>query len=607
MRSQTAIPWLLGILSVSIFVVLMGSALISLGSNQATRFSDDEPAQAEATPVASPNSLATPAATSISARPAFTATPRPILTPTPVGGGGVLAFEWVRERNQDLYAIDVAAGSDPIRLTDAPGEDRSPAWSPDGVGGTPPRIAFTSRRDNNWDLYLLEVGSGEVSRLTDHPHYDGAPTWSPDGEYIAFESMREGDLDIFTLRLADGTVTPVTTSPAPDYGPAWSPDGRHIAFVTWRDGNQEIYLASPTGEHAPHNFTDHPANDHFPIWLSSDTLSFISDRRGRPALFTQTAQQQGTIGMPSVIRPVAGAERASTQYSWSPDGKRVAHVYASQLGYDIVIESLMRGELATSPLYSSEFIGGIDWFAGQVELAGKFDPTPAVPLYREIVDREAPPYDLKYLPGVDAPNARLNDRVDDSFNALRERIRDAAGYDFLGVLSDAWRPLDAHDEGSSYRSWHKAGRAIDTRTELRARSGRNLLVVVREDNVGRRGRTYWRLYLRTARQDGSMGEPIKQAPWDFFARFQSAEAAEKGGRQLPVPAGYYIDFTALAAEYGWERIPANDRPGFSWKDDWIASDYWHFEKRSGLDWRSAMLEVYDEPTVNNHFGRWDWR
>lgn len=605
MRSRTALLGLVGVLAVVVFALLVRPILSSPGATRepiVEREASSTPLLSKAAPLKK-----TPAPTTASPPVRITplAIPSPSPTATPTGREGILIFNWVRERNQDLYAIDLAASSRgplsqenaPIRLTDHPGPDRSPAWSPDGA-----RIAFASRRERNWDLYLLDVATGAVSRLTDDPHYDGAPTWSPDGEYIAFESMREGDLDVFTLRLSDGTIAPVTTDATPDYGPAWSPDGQHIAFVAWRDGNREIYLASPTGVHAPYNFTTNPADDHHPTWLESGGLSFVSDRDGRSALYVQTTEQPGTIGIPSIVHTLAGTRYLGvTDHSWSPDGESVASVQSGRRTSSLVVSSVTSNRQRTPLLYADGAIGDPDWFAGEAALVARPDPVPAPPLYTEVVEPRAPLYDLEYLPGVDAPNARLSDRVDDAFNALRERVRDKTGYDFLGVLSDAWRPLDAKDEGSSYHSWHKAGRAIDTRTELRTASGRSVLVVVREDKGGPWGRTYWRLYLRTARQDGSMGEPLKQAPWDFFARFLSEEAAEEGGKPLLVPAGYYVDFTALAAEYGWERIGANDQPGFSWKDDWIASDFWHFEKRHHLSWRSAMLELYDEEILNEYF------
>lgn len=545
----------------------------------------------------------TPTPTALPPTPHAPVTPTPRPTPTPTGGGGTLVFDWLRERNRDIYALDLETDGSPVRLTSDPGVDRSPAWSPDGKS-----IAFTSFRHANWDLYLLDAATGATTRLTDHPDYDGAPSWSPDGQYLAFESTREGDLDIFVLRLADSSVTPVTESPAADYAPAWSPDGTHIAFVSWRDGNEEIYLADPAGNAAPSDFSDNPANDYLPRWRSATQLSFVSDRDGQPALYVQPTDLSGTIGVASSLAVVPATAGAGAAHTWSPDGAHVAYVSPASDAHSIVIRAATgRGPAV---LYLGKGgIEGLDWFRGVVQLSGQPEPTPAPPLYVEEASRESAPYDLNYLPGVRAPNARLSDRVDDSFNALRQRVLAETGYDFLAVLSDAWRPIGADDEGASFESWHKAGRAIDTRTEMRDAAGRNILVIAREEVGAFRRHTYWRLYLRTARQDGTMGEPLKQAPWDFFARFQDAEAAAEGGRQLGVPAGYYVDFTALAAEYGWERIAANDRAGFSWKDEWIASDYWHFEKRQDMRWRAAMLELYDAATLDEVFGagrrRWD--
>ena len=72
------------------------------------------------------------------------------------------------------------------RLTAGDWDDITPAASPDGE-----KIAFASNRNGFWDLYLLDLSSGDVTQLTDTPEYEGAPTWSPDGSFLAFEAYEE--------------------------------------------------------------------------------------------------------------------------------------------------------------------------------------------------------------------------------------------------------------------------------------------------------------------------------------------------------------------------------------------------------------------------------
>jgi len=74
---------------------------------------------------------------------------------------------------------------------------------------------------------------------------------------------------------------------------------------------------------------------------------------------------------------------------------------------------------------------------------------------------------------------------------------------------------------------------------------------VRED-IG--GVTYWRVYIKAKVQDGTLGEPLRAIPWDLTARSKGGLAAAQGGElKSEAPAGYYVDFTTLAADYGWER------------------------------------------------------
>jgi Tol biopolymer transport system component len=84
------------------------------------------------------------------------------------------------------------------RLTYGKWSDITPALSPDGK-----RVAFASNRGGQWDLYTLDVVSGETTRLTNTPQYDSSPSWSPDLAWIAFETYQDGSLDIAILSLTD--------------------------------------------------------------------------------------------------------------------------------------------------------------------------------------------------------------------------------------------------------------------------------------------------------------------------------------------------------------------------------------------------------------------
>jgi len=66
------------------------------------------------------------------------------------------------------------------------------------------RVAFSSGRDGNWEIYTLTVQGGQLNRLTDDPADDWMPAWSPDGQYIAFVSNRDGDWALWAMR-ADGS------------------------------------------------------------------------------------------------------------------------------------------------------------------------------------------------------------------------------------------------------------------------------------------------------------------------------------------------------------------------------------------------------------------
>ncbi len=113
-----------------------------------------------------------------------------------------------------------------------------PAWSRDGS-----RIAYQGcdERGDNCALWVMQPGGFNPARLTTDAS-DTAPTWSPDGTQVAFTSARAGNWELFLIDIATGQERRLTQDPALDLAPVFSPDGRQIAFLSDRDGAWAVYI-----------------------------------------------------------------------------------------------------------------------------------------------------------------------------------------------------------------------------------------------------------------------------------------------------------------------------------------------------------------------------
>ena len=128
--------------------------------------------------------------------------------------------------------------SGPTNLTNHPSDDWSPVWSPDSQ-----HIAFTSRRDGNTEIYVMDANGDNQTRLTNNPANDWSPVWSPDSQRIAFISDREGPFKIYVMDAnGDNLTTFVTSTSNNVWYPAWSPDGKYISFV--RSSRRDSYTGN---------------------------------------------------------------------------------------------------------------------------------------------------------------------------------------------------------------------------------------------------------------------------------------------------------------------------------------------------------------------------
>lgn len=156
--------------------------------------------------------------------------------------GNRIAFTSSRTGDPEIYVMD-ADGANPVRLTITEGVNYAPAWSPDGS-----RIAFASTRTGNAEIYTMKADGSDTVRLTNNSAYDSNPAWSPDGKKIAFESNRDGSTAIWVMN-PDGTAPiRITTNSREDLRPDWSPDGTRIAFSRGGSSNtRDIFIVNPDG------------------------------------------------------------------------------------------------------------------------------------------------------------------------------------------------------------------------------------------------------------------------------------------------------------------------------------------------------------------------
>jgi TolB protein len=109
-----------------------------------------------------------------------------------IGASGRLVFKgW----GNTAYGLRIATSNmEDIETVTNADEDTAPALSPDGT-----QIAFMSRREGNWNIYVANANGSNLQRLTDDEADDGLPTWSPDGNAIAFVSNRGGPWAVWAM------------------------------------------------------------------------------------------------------------------------------------------------------------------------------------------------------------------------------------------------------------------------------------------------------------------------------------------------------------------------------------------------------------------------
>lgn len=268
------------------------------------------------------------------------------------------------------------------RLTASGGWNGEPAISPDGT-----LVAFTSSKDGNRDVWVLDVRGSDAIRLTSSPEAEGRPAWLPDQSAVLYVAEHEGGSDVMRvprlggmaeLLIADATdpaVSPdgtriafarhlvsgssrIGVAPLADPAravmltgngdglwdhafPAWSPDGKEICYSDFRD----LWRVPADGGPARRFTFDH-ATDRRPAWSADGFIHFSSGREGGWAVWGIRARG----GRPWRLTTASGCEVGP---SVSRDGSRL--VYATQEFFpDLVVVDRESGAAARATSRSVE-------------------------------------------------------------------------------------------------------------------------------------------------------------------------------------------------------------------------------------------------------------
>ena len=222
-----------------------------------------------------------------------------------------IAISSSRDGDSEIYVMH-SDGSDPTRLTTDAALDGHPSFSPNGS-----QIAFMSDRDlaTAYDVFVMDADGLNATNLTNQAGFDGNPSWSPDGLKIAFQSDRTGDHEIHTMDPDGLNVFQVTSGSVLADAPHWPPDGAKLVYSDGLPGDIVVIRADGTDAM---NLTNGAISGQNAAWSPDGTkIAFASNTGGDWEIYTIGADGAS----PTNLTNDAGAD---TMPYWSPDGTSIA-------------------------------------------------------------------------------------------------------------------------------------------------------------------------------------------------------------------------------------------------------------------------------------------
>jgi hypothetical protein len=310
--------------------------------------------------------------------------------------GQTRRYSWDYDPRMDIFTAN-ADGSDLSRVTDALGYDAEASFSPDGrhIAFSSTRSAFEqelSAEDQRrlevdpsyfGEIYIMDRDGGNVRRLTNTPGYDGGPFFSPDGKRIIWRRFNESGYtaDIYSMDINGGDVRRITDFASMSWAPYYHPSGEYVIFGSNKMGftNFELYIVDAEGKREPQRVTFTEGFDSLPVfspdgrrllWTSTRTSNrasqlFLADWKheaARELLRQAPMRGEGSVRFSAEVSP--DEMRAKVEFLASDELEgRMTGSEGIRKASEYLIKSLI--EIGSEPLAGSyrhpfEYVAGID-------------------------------------------------------------------------------------------------------------------------------------------------------------------------------------------------------------------------------------------------------
>ena len=235
-----------------------------------------------------------------------------------IARGSRIVFTSDRDGNHEVYIMN-SDGTNLINLTNNSADDYHPIWAPEGF------MMFQSDRDGNWEIYGMRLDGTDLTNITNSEGSSGDPALSPDNNVLAFASDATGNFDIY---IDDGSnVVNLTNDESDDAYPTWTPDSEKIIFSSDRTGDYELYVMNLDGSELI-NLTNNTAWDMMSdVSPDNSNIVFASDRDGDFEIYLLS--QDGNITR------LTDNEAYDWYPAWSPDGSKIAFSSERDGNYEI--------------------------------------------------------------------------------------------------------------------------------------------------------------------------------------------------------------------------------------------------------------------------------